>query len=78
MSAFSVLPTIDGFDVIDNATGHPVDHRETRQSANGVARSTAPATYRARVIGSSSSSIETQANARRSRAAHCARTVVFP
>ena len=34
---FSVLPTIDGFDVIDEATGHPVDHRETRQSANGVA-----------------------------------------
>lgn len=37
MSAFSVLPTIDGYDVIDNATGHPVDHRDTARSAHGVA-----------------------------------------
>lgn len=35
--AFTTLPTIDGYDVIDSATGHAVDHRETLASANGVA-----------------------------------------
>jgi hypothetical protein len=35
--AFEVLPTIDGFDVIDSDTGRPVAHRESRRSANGVA-----------------------------------------
>lgn len=34
---FSVIPTIDGYDVIDGETGHPVDHRDTPRSANGVA-----------------------------------------
>lgn len=34
---FSILPTLDGFDVIDDATGRPVDHRDTARSANGVA-----------------------------------------
>lgn len=34
---FGVLPTIDGFDVIALDSGRPVDHRDTRQSANGVA-----------------------------------------
>lgn len=33
---FTILPTIDGFEVIDN-DGRPVDHRETAASANGVA-----------------------------------------
>lgn len=35
---FTVLPTILGFEVID-ADGRPVDTRETRASANGVAQS---------------------------------------
>lgn len=34
---FTTLPTIDGYDVIDAATGRPVDHRDTRRSANGRA-----------------------------------------
>ena len=34
---FSTIATIDGWDVIDNATGHPVDHREDRMVAVGVA-----------------------------------------
>jgi hypothetical protein len=34
---FSILPAIDGFDVIDNATGHAVDHRDERRVAAGVA-----------------------------------------
>jgi len=34
---FTVLSCIDGYDVIDEATGHPVDHRDTLRSANGVA-----------------------------------------
>lgn len=33
---FSTLPTIDGFDVIDDR-GRPIDRRETLASANGVA-----------------------------------------
>ncbi len=33
---FSTLPTIDGFDVIDER-GYPVDHRPTKAEANGVA-----------------------------------------
>lgn len=34
---FSVLAAIDGFDVIDNRTGHAVDHRDERLAAVGVA-----------------------------------------
>lgn len=34
---FAVLPTIDGFDVIDNVTGHAVDHRDGIMQAVGVA-----------------------------------------
>lgn len=34
---FTILRTIDGWDVIDENTGRPVDHRATPQSANGVA-----------------------------------------
>lgn len=34
---FSTLPCIDGYDVIDTATGRPVDHRDTHRQANGVA-----------------------------------------
>jgi ribosomal protein S7 len=34
---FSVAPTIDGFEVIDNATGRPLDTRPTRASAQGFA-----------------------------------------
>lgn len=37
--SFTTLPTIDGFDVIDAATGHPVDHRDTLKSATGRAYS---------------------------------------
>lgn len=36
---FGILSTIDGVDVIDNATGRPVAHRESAQSANGIAQS---------------------------------------
>jgi len=35
---FSILPTIDGYDVIDNETGRPVDHRDNARSANGAAQ----------------------------------------
>lgn len=34
---FGHVRTIDGFDVIDEATGHPVDQRETAREAAGVA-----------------------------------------
>lgn len=34
---FATLPTIDGYEVIATDTGHPVAHRETLHSANGVA-----------------------------------------
>ena len=34
---FTTLPTIDGFDVVDDHTGRPVDHRSSLASANGVA-----------------------------------------
>lgn len=34
---FGTLPTIDGYDVIVEATGRPVAHRPTHQSANGLA-----------------------------------------
>lgn len=34
---FGILPTISGYDVIALDTGRPVAHRETAQSANGVA-----------------------------------------
>lgn len=34
---FGTLPTIGGYDVIANDTGRPVAHRDTHQSANGVA-----------------------------------------
>ncbi len=37
MRPFGILPTINGYDVIALDTGHPVDHRESAQSANGVA-----------------------------------------
>lgn len=33
---FGLLETIDGWDVIDNATGRPLDHRPTKAQANGV------------------------------------------
>lgn len=36
---FSTLTTIDGFQVIDNATGHPVVERDSRRSAAGIAHS---------------------------------------
>lgn len=35
---FTVLPTIDGFEVIEDATGRPIDHRDTKQQANGRAQ----------------------------------------
>lgn len=36
---FGTLTTIDGFQVIDNTTGHPVVERPSRRSAAGVAHS---------------------------------------
>lgn len=36
-AAFGILPTLDGWEVIANDTGHPVAVRETAQSANGTA-----------------------------------------
>lgn len=33
---FETLPTIDGYDVICTLTGRQVDHRPTKQQANGV------------------------------------------
>lgn len=38
LSRFTVLPTIDGYDVIDETTGRAVDHRDTKLSANGAAQ----------------------------------------
>jgi hypothetical protein len=35
---FTVLPTIDGYEVIDSDTGRPVDHRDNPRSANGAAQ----------------------------------------
>lgn len=35
---FSVLPTMDGFDVVADDTGRPVAARETRREANGMAQ----------------------------------------
>ena len=35
--AFTTLPTIDGYDVIDTTTGRAMDHRETKRSASGRA-----------------------------------------
>jgi hypothetical protein len=34
---FSVAPTIDGYEVIENTTGRPLDTRETREAAQGFA-----------------------------------------
>lgn len=34
---FITLPTIDGYDVIGENSGRPYAHRDTAQSANGVA-----------------------------------------
>lgn len=34
---FGHVRTIDGFDVIDEATGHTIDHRPTAREAAGVA-----------------------------------------
>jgi hypothetical protein len=36
-ATFGTLPAIDGYQVIAEDTGRPVAHRETLQSANGVA-----------------------------------------
>lgn len=33
---FSTLPTIDGYDVVCDMTGHTVAHRDSLRSANGV------------------------------------------
>lgn len=38
LSRFTILPALSGWEVIDGATGRPVDHRETAQSANGAAQ----------------------------------------
>lgn len=34
---FEVLPCIDGYEVVAVDTGRPVDHRDTRKEASGVA-----------------------------------------
>lgn len=64
MTKFSVLPTIDGYEVIADDTGRPVLSRDTRREANGAAQrlNSMNSTALARALSTSGSSTRRRAN----------------